>query len=158
MKQDLTKLIKLLLKEDFDFVLIGGFAASAYGSSMVTQDLDICMLLTAESIQKLRKLFENLHPFHRQTPQRISFFDFTDQAQDLNNLYLQTDLGILDIVSTVSGVGDFNRVKEKALEVPLFGHKCKLISIDDLIKCKLTLKRPKDLACAQELEIIKTKK
>lgn len=83
--------------------------------------------------------------------------DIPEDTNGINNLYLSTDAGVLDLLSNVIGVGDFSEVSKSAIEVSIFGNKCKLISLDDLIKCKQTLKRPKDLLVANELEIIRKK-
>ena len=72
-----------------------------------------------------------------------------------NNLYLQTDAGILDLLSNVTGVGDFQELSKSCIEIKIYGYNCKMISIEDLIKAKLALKRPKDLEVAKELEAIK---
>ena len=37
------KLLKYLTDNDVEFVIIGGYAAVVYGSSMVTEDLDLCV-------------------------------------------------------------------------------------------------------------------
>lgn len=41
MKTDLKLLLSKLSENDFDFIVIGGFAAAAYDSSFVTSDLDV---------------------------------------------------------------------------------------------------------------------
>ncbi len=45
MKTDFKLLLSKLSENDFDFIDIGGFAAAAYGSSFVTSDLNICVIL-----------------------------------------------------------------------------------------------------------------
>jgi molybdopterin/thiamine biosynthesis adenylyltransferase len=86
-----------------------------------------------------------------------SFMEIPENLNGINNLYLSTDAGVLDLISTVVGVGDFTEVSKLAIEISIFGNKCKIISLDDLIKCKRTLKRPKDLLVATELEAIRQK-
>lgn len=67
-QSDLNELLKLLLRDQFDFILIGGFAGVVHGSSQVTRDLDIAMLLTPEQIEKLRTSLKDIHPRHRMNP------------------------------------------------------------------------------------------
>ena len=154
--QDLTKLLKILLENDIDFVLIGGFAAVVHGSTLVTQDLDICTTVSEKNIQKLRTVLKDLHPWHRMNPKiKLSFLDYPESTDRLNNIYLQTDLGILDILSETQPAGDFQTIKKNSIEIPLYGHKCNVISIDDLIKVKEAMKRPKDLQAVIELKKVK---
>lgn len=154
---DLNRLIQRLCDADIEFVIVGGFAAMLHGSSLVTRDLDVCAVLTAENVQKLRETFRALHPVHRLTPQKLSFLDNPDAGVEVRNLYLRTDIGPLDLLSSILGVGDFERVYAQSTEIELFGRKCRVISLDDLIRAKEALGREKDLLAAKELRAIREK-
>jgi predicted nucleotidyltransferase len=157
MKTDFKLLLSKLSENNFDFIIIGGFAAAAYGSSFVTSDLDVCAVLTPDNIQKLRLALADIHPLHRIADNKPSFLEIPKSIEGINNIYLQTDAGVLDLLSSVTGVGDFQELSKSCIEIKIYGYKCKLISIQDLIKAKLALKRPKDLEVAKELETIKQK-
>ena len=154
---DLNRLIQRLCDTDIGFVIVGGFAAMLHGSSLLTRDLDVCAVLTAENVGKLRDTFRELHPFHRLTPQKLSFLDNPEPGVEVRNLYLRTDIGPVDVLSSILGVGDFERVYSQSAEIELFGHKCRVISLDDLIRAKEALGREKDLLAVKELRAIKEK-
>ncbi|MBT4792496.1 MAG: nucleotidyltransferase [Halobacteriovoraceae bacterium] len=154
--QDLSKLLKTLLANDIDFVLIGGFAAVVHGSTLVTQDLDICSAMSIENINKLRSVLKDLNPTHRMDRKaNLSFLDHPKSLDGLNNIYLDTDLGILDILSATEPAGNFETIKKNAIDIPLYGFTCKVISIDDLIKVKTVMNRPKDIQAVIELKKVK---
>ncbi len=156
--KNLKELLKILLENDVDFVLIGGFAATVHGSTLVTQDLDICAAITEEQVTKLRKALGSLNPKHRMNPNfKPSFLDYPKDIKGTNNIYLETDLGVLDILSQTQPAGDFSSIKSRASEISLYGFKCKVISIEDLIRVKEAMKRPKDLQAVKELRIIQLK-
>ncbi len=155
---NLNRLLQLLLTSDFDFVLVGGFAAALYGSSMVTKDIDICMLTSKENIEKLRLVLKDYNPRHRMTPQKLSFLHYPEDISIIKNIYLETTLGVLDIISTVSGVGTFELIKEHATMISLFGKQCPILSIQDLINSKKNLARQRDFVVIKELELILQKK
>ena len=134
--------------------MVGGFAGVLHGASLVTQDLDLCLLLTPENVAKLRSILKDLHPKHRMTPKKFSFLDVPDDISQLNNLYLETDLGTVDLISSVTGVGDFERVSRKAETAEVFGYSCKVISIEDLIRAKEAMGREKDVAMVKQLKVI----
>ena len=46
----------------FEFVLIGGCAAVTFGSVQVTRDLDICVVLTGENVERLRRALAEGNP------------------------------------------------------------------------------------------------
>jgi hypothetical protein len=155
---ELNKLLQRLCDADIDFVIVGGFAAMLHGSSMLTRDLDVCALLTDTTIAKLRETFRDLHPTHRHTPQRLSFLDNPDPGVLLKNVYIQTDLGPLDVMGSITGIESFAVLRSHAVPFDLFGRKVFVISLDDLIKAKEALGRNKDLLTAQELRVIADKK
>lgn len=128
-----------------------------HGSSLVTQDLDLCLLLTPENIHNLRLSLKDLNPKHRMTPKKLSFLELPADIRNINNLYLETDLGIVDLISQVLGVGPFERVSANAQTIELFGRPCKVISIGDLILSKEAMGRPKDVAMIKELKVIQDK-
>lgn len=151
---ELNRLLQRLSDAKIDFVIVGGFAAMLHGSSLLTRDLDVCAVLTAENLDKLRDVFRDLHPVHRMAPQRLSFLDNPDPGVPLNNLYLQTDLGPLDLLSTITGVGDFERVRTASIQVELFGQSVNVMAIEDLIQAKQALGREKDWLAVKELKAI----
>ena len=155
---ELNRLLQSLCDAEVDFIIVGGFAAMLHGSSMLTRDLDVCAVITDTSVEKLRAAFRDLHPVHRQTPQRLSFLDTPDPGVPLKNIYLQTDFGPLDILGSITGVGDFVELRKNAVELELFERRLFVISKEDLIKAKEALGRPKDILVAQELRAIAEKK
>lgn len=95
------------------------------------------------------------------TPKKLSFLDHPPAGQPVNNLYLETEGGILDVLNNVLGVGDYHhyhRLRQNAIEVPLFGRKCHVISLEDLIQAKEAMGREKDLLTAKELRAIAAKR
>ena len=156
--QNLKALLKNLLQNNIDFVLIGGFAAVVHGSTLVTQDLDICAAITEEQVAKFREALKDLHPRHRMNPNaKPSFLEYPKEIEGTNNIYLETDLGILDILSEAQPAGNFEEIKRRSSEISLYGYKCRVISIDDLIRVKESMKRPKDIQAVQELRLIQLK-
>lgn len=151
---ELNRLLQRLIESEVAFVIVGGFGGVLHGSSLVTRDLDVCALLTPANVEKLRGAFRELNPRHRLSSGRLSFLESPEPGTPLNNLYLKTDLGPLDLMSSITGVGDYARVAASAIEVELFGHRVKVISIEDLIAAKEALGRDKDLLAAKELRAI----
>ncbi len=150
----LNRLIDRLCDADIDFVIVGGFAGVLHGSTLVTRDLDVCAVLTFENVAKLREVFRDVKPTHRLTPQRLSFLDNPSADVEVHNLYLETNLGPVDILSSIKGVGDYAQVRQASVAIELFGRRCRVISIEDLIRAKESLARPKDLLAAEELRAI----
>jgi predicted nucleotidyltransferase len=154
---DLQRLLQRLDDAGIEFVLVGGYAAILHGSSLLTRDVDVCAVLTASTIEKLRHAFHDVHPVHRLSSPQHSFLDVPEPGTALDNLYLNTDLGTLDLLGRITGVGDYARVAREAVEVELFGRRVLAISLDDLITAKEALGRDKDLIAAKDLRAIRQK-
>ena len=156
--QSFGQLLERLADAGLDFVIVGGYAAVAHGSSLVTRDLDICAVLTPDNVEKLRRTLADWHPRHRMTPQRLSFLEHPQAGQPVQNLYLQTDVGVIDIISSILGVGDFARLRSKAEELEVAGRTYRVISLEDLIKAKEALGQERDVLAVKELRAIAAKR
>jgi predicted nucleotidyltransferase len=154
---NLNQLLQRLCDADIEFVIVGGFAATLHGSSLVTRDLDVCAVLSSDNVEKLRNALRDLRPAHRFTPQKLSFLEIPDPGVPMLNLYLSTEMGPVDILGSIMGVGEFEQVRAGAIEVELFGRRCRVISLDDLIRAKEALGREKDLLAVKELKAIREK-
>jgi hypothetical protein len=65
---------------------------------------------------------------------------------------LSTDLGVIDLLGEVSGVGDFQAVKAKAVQVCAFEREVWTLDLPALIRAKQAAGRPKDLKALPEVE------
>lgn len=153
--EEFTQLIKKLNQAQIDFVIVDRFAAILHGGTQVTQDLNVCIQISPDNIKKLRTHLKDIHPYHRMTPNKVSFLEIPEDLNNIKNLYLSTDLGLLDIHGTVGGIGEFDALVKNAINIELFNEPCKVISIDDLIEAKRFMGRPKDLFTIKELECVK---
>jgi predicted nucleotidyltransferase len=156
--QNFSALLQRLADVGLDFVIVGGFAAVTHGSSYVTRDVDICAILSPENTAKLRTALADWNPKHRLTPEKLSFLNYPPEDQPIQNLYLQTDMGVIDVLSSILGVGDFARLKTSAEEVEVDGYRFRVMSLKDLIQAKEALGREKDLLTAKELRTIAVKR
>jgi hypothetical protein len=153
--QNLSELTRRLIESQVEFVLVGGFAAAAHGVLLVTSDVDICCRFSQENLMRIQKAFADLHPVHRSRPD-MPLQLTPAQSAGLKNLYLKTDLGVVDCLGEVLGVGNFDAVLKHSVEVELPVGKCRIIDIETLIRAKEAMKRDHDRITVKHLkEIIK---
>ena len=152
---DLTDIIIRLLQADVDFVLVGGLAAVTHGSSMATQDIDICCDFSASNLLCLQSALEGLNPVHRMAAKRLPLQLTEDNCSDLKNLYLDTDIGQLDCLGEILGIGNFQTVRQHSEIIKVDGHSCRILRIEALINAKKAMGRPKDIETIQQLEVIR---
>ena len=77
-----------------------------------------------------------------------------EQCATLKNLYLKTDLGVLDCLGDVLGVGGFDEVACHAVEVELPSGKCRVLDIEALIRAKEAMDRDHDRITVRQLKEI----
>ena len=155
--EQLTEIVRRLHDARVEFSLIGGFASRHYGVTLVTEDVDICTRFTPENLRRIERAFKDFHPRHRLTANKLPL-ELTDElCQCLKNMYLMTDLGILDCLGEVAGVGDFDAVlRQSDLKGFPFG-RCYVLNIDALMQAKQAVGRPHDLITVTQLKAIKEK-
>ncbi len=148
--QNLSELTRRVVEAQVEFVLIGGFAAVAHGATLVTRDVDICCRFNEANLLRIQGALGDLHPVHRSRPDLP--LDLTpERCAGLKNLYLKTDLGALDCLSEVLGIGDFDAVLRQSIEVELPFGRCRILDIDGLIHAKEAMNRDHDRITVRQL-------
>lgn len=67
-------------------------------------------------------------------------------------LTLQTDIGDLDLLAEVAGLGGYDAVKDRSKVVTAFDRRVAVVDIRGLIQAKRAAGRAKDLSIIPELE------
>ena len=65
---------------------------------------------------------------------------------------LTTDLGIIDLLAEVPGIGTYTEARAVSVEVEAFGRRTLALELRALIEAKKAAGRPKDLLMLPELE------
>ena len=152
--QNLSDLTRKLIEAQVEFVLVGGFAAVAHGVTLVTRYVDICCRFSEANLMRIQTAFADLHPVHRSRPD-LPLALTPEQCANLKNLYLKTDLGIVDCLSEVLGVGDFESVLRHSVELVMPFGNCRILDLDALICAKEAMNRDHDRFTARQLREIK---
>ena len=150
----LLKLLEILSHARVEFVLVGGAAAYAHGSSMMTQDLDVCGNLSKGNIQRLAEALKPYHPKHRISKAQPAFTPEQAGKDSFKNIYLTTDIGQVDFLGTVKGVGDYEAVRDASEDLSMGDFSFKILSISKLIEAKEAMGRPRDIETAAILREI----
>jgi len=150
----LKQLLQRMAQAEVEMVLVGGYAAIFHGSSLMTEDVDVALNMKPENLERLFHALDGLHLRHRAGMNKRLFSEKDTKDPNWKNLYLMTDLGQLDCLGEVKGVGDFEQARSKSDWVILEGLKIKVLNIDALIKAKKAIGRPKDMHAVRELEAI----
>ena len=150
----MRELLIRLAQAQFPFVVIGGYAAYAHGVTLVTQDIDVCCAFTEDSLKRLQAAIGDLHPVHRMRPDRLALEIRPGMSTNIRNLYLDTDVGQLNLIGQVQGIGGYQEALQHSIEVSVDDCPIRLLSLSALIQAKEAMDRDRDREAARQLRAI----
>jgi hypothetical protein len=148
---DPLAILRAVVEAKVEFIVIGGIAAAVRGSPSATVDLDICYERSKANLQRLSVVLHGIGARLRGVPDDVPFLLHPDTLAAGDHFTLSTDLGDLDLLGTPAGTGGYDDLVKRATDVDLDGLAVKVASLDDLIRMKCAVGRPKDRV---ELEIL----
>jgi hypothetical protein len=151
---DFPRLLQCLITGQVEFIIIGGFAATAHGSAHVTVDLDVVYRRTSENMRRLAQALEPLSPRLRGAPPGLPFrFDVATIERGLN-FTLATTAGDLDLFGEAAGGGTYDVLLPHTEVRELLDLECRFVTLKMLIRLKRAAGRPRDLERIAELEAL----
>lgn len=148
-------IVRQLVQHKVEFVVIGGLAMVSHGSPYPTDDFDACYLRTPENIAALAAAFAAHQPYLRGAPPGLPFRWDAPTIQAGLNFTLTTDLGPVDFLGEVSGVGRYEQALANSVELDVCGFPIRVLTIDALIDAKKAAGRGKDRDHVRVLEELK---
>lgn len=140
---------------DVEFIVIGGVAASLLGSPLPTLDVDVCAPMHDANLQKILDALRDVRPRLRMRPDKMPLPDDLERLRGIKNIYLVTDIGPIDLLNEVPGIGPYSDLSNRTVVLDVGGFTCRVLDLDTLIACKKIAARSKDHAAVMQLEAIK---
>lgn len=152
---DFEGLLRALVEQPVELILVGGLAARAHGSARSTQEVDVVYRRSEENIERLVKALEPHEPYPRGAPPGLPFaFDRSTIPSGLS-FTLTTTLGAIDLLGEVAGGGRYEDPKAHSWNLELFGLECPCLDLETLIVTKRAAGRPRDFETIAELEALR---
>lgn len=155
---DFEAVFDRLLAEDCRFVLIGGLAMIAHGSTRGTFDTDISIARDRDNAARLTRALAPLKPRPRGLPLELPFVWDEIMVRSMSIATLTTTAGNLDWLTEPEGVDSFEGLLGRAVDGNIIGRKVKVASEEDLYEMKKAAGRPKDLDDMRFLETLRRKR
>lgn len=137
LNKDFKEFIESLRSSAVDFLVVGAHALAAHGKPRYTGDLDIWVRPEKTNIERLLKALN-----------AFGFDSLGLKSADFETPEAMVQLGYpparIDLLTAIDGV-TFDQAFAKKLDCNMNGTLLPVISIDDLIRNKLAVGRPKDL-------------
>lgn len=148
---DPIRSLETLLRHRARFVVIGGFAGRLWGSTTVTNDLEICYARDLKNLRALAGALSDLEASLRGAPDGLPFHPDAEALARGDHFTFSTNAGNLDCLATPAGSGGFADLIAGSTPMKLDSIEVPVASVDDLIRLKRAAGRPKDLI---EVEIL----
>lgn len=148
---DPVAMLRVLADHNVRYVLIGGVAGIAYGSSSVTSDLDICHDRRVDNLDRLASALRAVDARLRGIDDDVPFVLDSRTLAAGDHFTFTTRHGDFDCIGTPAGTRGYDDLARSAREIDLGGIAVLVTALDDLVGMKQATGRPKDRA---ELEIL----
>ena len=154
-KFDAKPILRKLLEHDVDFVLIGGLAGIAHGSSYASYDVDIAYARDLENLERLVAALRELGATLRGAPDEKPFRLNARTLKAGAHFTFATHHGSLDILSDPDGAPSYAKLKAAAGKpAEIEGELIFVASLDHLIAMKEASGRTKDKLMATEYRVL----
>jgi predicted nucleotidyltransferase len=154
-RTDFSSLLRVLLDEAVEFILVGGVAGVLHGAARATYDVDVVYRRSPENMSRLGSALGPYRPYLRGAPAGLPFSLDVDTLRQGLNFTLTTSLGDIDLFGEIAGGGTYDEMLAHCQAIPLLGRTCQCVTLDGLIRLKRAAGRPKDLEAIAELEALR---
>jgi len=137
-------LLKALVDHGVDFVLIGGMAGIARGSSHPTFDLDVAYGRDRANLERLAGALLELGVTLRGAPKDLPFTPDAPTLAGGANYTFDTEFGMFDILGDVEGISSYEELRRGSTVLEVEGFAIRVASLPHLIAMKRSANRPKD--------------
>lgn len=147
-------ILSALAEGGVDFVVVGGVAGGAYGSSYPTYDLDVAYGRDETNLHRLAAVLMSLGARLRGAPADVPFILDARRLRAGANFTFETELGSFDILGDEAGGPPYERLRADAKVKRVRGLEIRFASLDHLIAMKEVAGRPKDRLMATEYRLL----
>lgn len=148
------QIIVTLVAAGINFVVIGGVAATIHGSARLTNDIDLCYDTAADTVDALVHLLQQWHGYLRGVEAGLPFVLDARALRLTPVMTLTTDLGNIDLIDRVPGLGDYKAALARSERVTIGTTQFRALTLPALIISKRAAGRPKDVEHLIELEAL----
>jgi hypothetical protein len=150
----LERLLTALHQAQVEFIIVGGVAARAHGSSRLTDDLDIVYERSSSNLARVVTALAPFAPYLRGAPPGLPFEWSLLTLHAGLNFTLTTTSGAIDLLGEITGGGDYAALRPHTITITAFGLTLQLLDLAWLIRVKRATGRPKAFEVIAELEAL----
>ena len=150
MTPSFREILEILNQNEVEYIVVGGVAAVIHGAPITTFDLDVLVRVAPDNAERLLEALTKLDARYREHQATLK-----PTRQDIlagGHMLLMTRSGPLDVLGFVGEGRRFEDLLSASSEIGMTVGKFRALDLDELIRQKKILGRPKDRAVAELLE------
>lgn len=150
------EIFRVLADHRVVYVLVGGVAATLYGSTLRTGDVDICPAREPENLERLAAALRELDARVRApgAPDGLPFHADGASLARVEILNLVTRHGDFDLTFVPSGTEGYASLAARSVDFEVAGTRVPVAALADVIRSKEAAGRPKDHAQLPTLRLL----
>jgi len=130
---------------DVEFIVVGGVAAIIAGCPITTLDLDIVYERSPRNLERLNTALQALNAYCRD-PAGRHIVPTVEKLATFRTSLLITDLGPLDLLTSISGGGTFEDLLDSSWMSVVGDLQVRVLELEKVIESKKAADREKDRA------------
>ena len=150
MTPSFREILEILNKYKVEYIVVGGVAAVIQGAPITTFDLDTLVRVEGGNAERLLKALSKLEACYRehQTPLKPT----KEDVMAGGHMLLMTRAGPLDVLGFIGSGRRYEDLISVSSEIGMTVGTLRVLDLEELIRQKKILDRPKDRAVADLLE------
>lgn len=143
---DAERILAALNANGVAYIVIGALGATLHGSSLRTDDVDVCPRGDRENLARLAAALGALNA-QEWDPRKDEVIEreITAAMLETDSLWLlETDHGALDLVFEPAGTSGYDDLARDALQIEIDGLRVRVASLADIIRSKEAAGREQD--------------
>jgi len=137
------EIVRALVEERVDFIVIGGFAAALQGAPLATYDVDIVHSTEPSNVARLLKALEALDAYYRLQPER-RLRPAESHLSSAGHQLLMTRFGMLDCLGSAGAGRGYAELLRHSSELDVRGARIRVLDLETIIALKEELGGEKD--------------
>lgn len=152
-----VEILRVFREHEVEFVVVGGVAGQLHGAGRATQDFDGVIERSRENLERVAAALRVLRAAYRQDDFTVVVVPLDGEVLDrLTFSRWSTSAGRVDLLPSIPAESesiraDFAALRDRATRALVDGQPVLVASLDDIIRSKEVLNRPKDREALEEL-------
>lgn len=151
----LEQILDIFHEFGVEYIVVGGQAELIFGSPRDTYDIDLAYRRTSENLERLAKALRMIKPTLRNAPPDLPFVIDARTLALGDNFTFCTPYGDFDLLGYLEPIGGYDDLIKRVERHTVGGRQIPVIALDDLIRIKQHINRPKDRESLGQLLAIK---